>query len=477
MAAIANQIAQSASLEARHQRREEDWRHQRDTAREDVRELKARAAAAEIHLALAEKELDLHERAMEQSVEIEDFHKGKFAGLSLYNHLASKLSRVYRRAYAVAHDLAQAAERAYQFETDSPSFFIAGDNWEPSRAGLMAGEQLTVQLAAMEADFLKLNTRRPEIRQTFSLAMLDAGELIQLRQTGACTIRIPEVAFEVLYPGQYRRLIKSARVSIPAVVGPFTNISAKLTLLKGELEVEDGDSLVDHPVATTTSISLSAAMNDSGLFEFSYRDERFLPFEGAGAVSKWRLELPATIRSFDYATIADVLLHLDYTALDGDRAAAEANLAAIITAHAAGPGLFRLISLRHELPDAWARLTASPPPTPEHVDFTLTDAHFPHLFRGRDIQVVATTLYLRPKPTAAVAPPAISLNGKGVSWSMAHDIARPGALAETDKLKGGTVALSGSAKANWRFNAGAGSMAASTADDLLILIKYTVALN
>ena len=34
------------------------------------------------------------------------------------------------------------------------------------------------------------------------------------------------------------------------------------------------------------------AQNDSGLFEPNLRDERYLPFEGCGAISSWCLELP-----------------------------------------------------------------------------------------------------------------------------------------------------------------------------------------
>ena len=30
-----------------------------------------------------------------------------------------------------------------------------------------------------------------------------------------------------------------------------------------------------------------------------------LPFEGSGAIGQWRLELPVTIRQFDYGTISD----------------------------------------------------------------------------------------------------------------------------------------------------------------------------
>jgi hypothetical protein len=52
------------------------------------------------------------------------------------------------------------------------------------------------------------------------------------------------------------------------------------------------------------------------VFLINFRDERYLPFEGAGAVSSWKLELPATIRSFNYDTISDVIFHISYTAKD-----------------------------------------------------------------------------------------------------------------------------------------------------------------
>ncbi|WP_165423928.1 hypothetical protein [Ktedonosporobacter rubrisoli] len=58
-------------------------------------------------------------------------------------------------------------------------------------------------------------------------------------------------------------------------------------------------------------------MNDSGLFELSFRDERYLPSEGTGAISSWRLSLPRTTKRFDFASLSDVIIQLNYTALDG----------------------------------------------------------------------------------------------------------------------------------------------------------------
>ncbi len=78
-----------------------------------------------------------------------------------------------------------------------------------------------------------------------------------------------------------------------------------------DIDIDNIDFLTDIP---RKPISTSSAYNDTGMFEFSFRDERYLPFEGAGAVeSRWKLELPSSFRSFDYNTISDVILRISYT--------------------------------------------------------------------------------------------------------------------------------------------------------------------
>lgn len=54
------------------------------------------------------------------------------------------------------------------------------------------------------------------------------------------------------------------------------------------------------------------------MFGLNFRDERYVPFEDAGAISKWHMELPKDFKPFDYNTISDVVIHLRYTAVDGD---------------------------------------------------------------------------------------------------------------------------------------------------------------
>jgi hypothetical protein len=84
-------------------------------------------------------------------------------------------------------------------------------------------------------------------------------------------------------------------------------------------KTEDGgqDPRFDTVNIPIGSVAVSSDNNDSGVFELNFKDERFMPFEGAGAASQWSLELPSNFRQFDYASITDAILHIRYTSRDG----------------------------------------------------------------------------------------------------------------------------------------------------------------
>src|SRR5262249_39785390 len=144
--------------------------------------------------------------------------------------------------------------------------------------------------------------------------------LIQLRTKGSCTLSLPEELFDLDCPGHYFRRIRSVAVSVPSVVGPYTGLNLRLTLSKGSIRTgatpgsgyaRDGaDDLrfSDH-LGSAESMVTSTGQNDPGMFEDA-RDDRKRHFELAGAISEWRIDLPAGIRQFDYATISDVILHV-----------------------------------------------------------------------------------------------------------------------------------------------------------------------
>ena len=162
------------------------------------------------------------------------------------------------------------------------------------------------------------------------------------------------------------------------------------------------DTRFVHSPGGTDSIVTSSAREDGGLFELNLRDERYLPFEGAGAISDWRLELPSEFRQFDYGTVSDVILHLRIVALDAGEPLKQAALGQLRDAlmqmevQQGKAGLFRLFSLRHDFPNAWQRLIAGPleagTPTTE---LALTSLHFPMATQGRELRIDQLTLFVR----------------------------------------------------------------------------------
>ena len=87
-----------------------------------------------------------------------------------------------------------------------------------------------------------------------------------------------------------------------------------------------------------------------------------MPFEKLGAVSNWTLELPSSIRQFDYNTISDVILHMNYTARDGGSELKDATNDVLhdqlkkIAQSLGEKGLHIAINMKHDLPNEWHSL-------------------------------------------------------------------------------------------------------------------------
>ena len=238
-AGVADAIAASAGLEATFQRRKQSWEHDADAADKELRVLDKQLEAARIRFDIAVRAQRIHEETLEQIDEMFDYYSGKFSNLGLYTWLSSTLQRVHRQAYNGAYAMARLAEQAYRFERgDETSELLAPSYWDAAHAGLLAGERLQVDLHQLERRFLETNYRNLEIDQAFALTQIDPAALVALHENGECEFDIPEVFFDLAYPGHYRRKIKSVRLTIPCVTGPYTNVSATLTLLGSQLRNE-----------------------------------------------------------------------------------------------------------------------------------------------------------------------------------------------------------------------------------------------
>jgi hypothetical protein len=195
-------------------------------------------------------------------------------------------------------------------------------------AGIDIGIPISDSHAGMTGH-LNQNEREFEITTRVSLALHDPLALSALKTAGHCEVELTESVFDADYPGHYMRRLKNVSLTVPCVVGPYTSISCTLTLLSNKTRVKstgadsyperqdgDDDRFVTN-VAALQAIATSHEQHDRGMFELNFGDERYLPFEGAGAVSRWTIGMPRDCNTFDFETISDVIISLRYTARDG----------------------------------------------------------------------------------------------------------------------------------------------------------------
>src|ERR1700733_2863704 len=133
------------------------------------------------------------------------------------------------------------------------------------------------------------------------------------------------------------------------------------------------------------AIATSGGQNDTGLFELSFNDPRYLPFEYMGAVGRWRIELPAETNYFDRETATDVVMHVNYTAREGGSALREA---ALLAARCKLPGDgWSFFDVRHDFPDAWEMLRREERSEERRLSLHLHRRGFPFLPHNPPIQL------------------------------------------------------------------------------------------
>ncbi|HET9454498.1 MAG TPA: neuraminidase-like domain-containing protein [Gemmatimonadaceae bacterium] len=499
---VANILQMSAGMTATlgsQARRSEEWEFMLRLAEKELPQIDKQIAAATLRHTIATQELHNHVKQIEQAQEHDDFLRAKFTSEELYDWMVAQLATVYFQSYQLAYDVAKRAERCFRYELGlSDSSYIQFGSWDGLKKGLLAGERLSHDLRRLETAYHERNRREYELTKHVSLAQLDPVALLRLRQNGECFVDIPETAFDMDYPGHYFRRLKSVSLSIPCTVGPYTTVGCTLTLTSNQLRKDSTlaggkyarDLTADDPrfrdeIAAIQSIATSNGRNDAGLFELSFRDERYLPFEGAGAISSWHVKLNKDLPPFDFTTIADVIIHLEYTAREGGellRAKAVEEIDDKLNAMALAQsrtGLFRVFDLKREYPDKWYRFLNPANPADDQAivldDLTERLPYFTRKFttkKARRVEVVARMkdggsykVLLSPLGTAA-----------GDQLSLASDTAYTGMHRASKDLTGSEVAFGAwTLKLREESAADFKSLAPDAVDELFLITNYTVA--
>ncbi len=411
-----------SSVLAGYQRRSQEWSLQAQLAGYEASQQQSQIAAAQARLAMAQRDLQLNGLQIAQADDTQRFLLDKFTSAELYNWMSTRLSALYFQTYKLAFDLAMAAQRAYQYEMDSTATFVDFRYWDSGRRGLLAGEGLLLGLSQMESSFLSGNTRRLSITKTISLRDLDPKALLDLQNTGKCSFGLSELLFDLDYPGHYCRKIQNLTVTVPSVVGPYQDLHGLLTqtgntilmsadpdavaFLLGEETAAPVDSVLRLNWRSQQQIAISRAVDDNGVGVESGED-RYVPFEGTGAVSQWQLEMPQRTNGFDLATISDVIVQIDYTALAGGQEFQRA-VASKLPGTIAGA---RLLELSQSTSAWYAFMNPATDDAAQTLQFRVPRTLFPFnldgpvTLSGAYLQlVVAKTVFVGPMPITLSVP-------------------------------------------------------------------------
>jgi Tc toxin complex TcA C-terminal TcB-binding domain len=320
--------------QASYERRRQDWSLQLLLGSKDVEIGQQQILIANDQKQIVEQEKTIAELQSSNAKDIVEFLTTKFTNIDLYDWMSDILEDVYRFFLQQANSMAKLAENQLAFERQEVSpAYIQSNYWNApangsygsnpntptvDRKGLTGSARLLQDIYQLDQYAFDTNKRKIQLVKTISLALLSPAEFQRFIETGVLIFAIPMDLFDRDFPGHYLRLIRRVRTSVIALIPPIQGIKATLTSSGLTRTVIGSD------IFQTTSIrrdpefvALTSPSNSSGVFELeSLQPEFLLPFEGNGVDSTWEFRMPKASNQFDYRSIADVLITIEYTALN-----------------------------------------------------------------------------------------------------------------------------------------------------------------
>jgi Tc toxin complex TcA C-terminal TcB-binding domain/Bacterial Ig domain len=393
---VAEANIQAHSLYNSIEQRRQEWNFQLGLAKQDVAISDQQVQLAKDHQNIVGQERSIAQMQQSDAQATVEFLARKFTNAELYEWMSGILSQVYRYFLQQASAMAQLAQHQLAFERQEvPPTFVQNDYWQPpvdgsgpasDRRGLTGSTRLLQDIYQLDQFAFGTNKRKLQLTKTISLARLAPLEFQRFRETGVLTFATPMQLFDSDFPGHYLRLIKRVRTSVVALIPPNQGIRATLTTSGVSRVVIGGDAFQTISVRRDPeSVALTSPMNATGLFELEAQSDLLLPFEFMGVDTMWNLEMPKAANPFDYITIADVLLTIEYTALSSQdyRQQVIQQLDGKFSAD-------RPYSFRHQFADQWYDLNnPEQTATPMVVSFSTTREDFPPNVENFTIQQVA----------------------------------------------------------------------------------------
>ncbi|MBF8742022.1 neuraminidase-like domain-containing protein [Pseudomonas guariconensis] len=296
--------------EEAYRRRRQEWEIQYKSAEQEMKVIQAQLDALTVRETSANMQI-AHMQTQSAHAQAQlALLRGKFTGKKMYSWLRARLASIFYTYYDLTASRCMMAQKALQWEMGDDTRYLRTGTWNGAWAGLLCGEGLMLALGQMENAWVKWQKRELEVSRTVSLAQLFEGRFeiadtvnpdltlndvikLMLDKSQKVTVKDAELTkFEITDAKDLaihfglRELgltkdfanrscrVRSLAVSLPALLGPYQNVRARLrTDFRGlPLGCEE--------------VAISHGMQDKGLFLPDAGDShprwgaQWLPFEG-----------------------------------------------------------------------------------------------------------------------------------------------------------------------------------------------------
>jgi hypothetical protein len=414
---------QANTLFASHERQVEQWQLQRDLAQQDQVIGTAQIKQTDDHHAAALQEQAIAKLQLEQDRATVEFLNRQVLNVEMYEWMSGVLEGAYASLLQQATATARLAQDQLAFERQvAPVTVIRADYWRPpaewaaegaksttDRRGLTGAERLIDDLTQLDQYAFQTDQRKLNLTQTLSLAQRAPLQFQIFRDTGVLQVATPMNWFDADFPGHYVRLIRRVRTTVVGLIPPSQGIRATL-IASGISRVVIGGDTFDEVVMRRDpeAVALTSPVGATGVFELDTQPDMLLPFEQMGVATSWEFRLPKPANAFNFASIVDVQLAIDYTALDSYDYRQQVIQQLNADARRSGE---RSFSLRRDFPDQWYALNnPEPSATTRDVTLSLDRSDFPTNLD--DVSVDQVVLYLAPAKEA-IPPTLVTLSHGG----------------------------------------------------------------
>jgi hypothetical protein len=336
----------------------------------------------------------------------------KFTNAELYDWMSGILENAYGYFLQQATATARLAEQQLAFERQevpagliqedyysapaddaSAASMVDGGTSATDRKGLTGSVRLLQDLTRLDEYAFETTRRKLQLTKTISLAQTFPTEFGRFRETGVLPFACQPEWFDQDFPGHYLRVLRRVRTSVIALVPPVEGIKARLSTAGTSHVTVNGAPFQTLALPRAPeAVALTATTNATGLFELEQQSTELLyPFEGVGVDVPWQFSMqPASNPSLDYSAVADVLISLDYTALESPDYARQ-----VVQQLGTERRQLVALSLRDRFADQWYDLHHAADLAPAdryQALLTLTPADLPlHL---RNAQVSQVTVFV-----------------------------------------------------------------------------------